>query len=48
MDELGVCELENEDDVTFTFQNLNYVKMKLFDPEIRYLQTKFHEKLTEV
>lgn len=37
-----------ESDGTFTFQNLNYAKQKLFDPEIKYLTKKFEEQLGEI
>jgi len=30
--------------VTFNLKNLNYVKQKLFDPEIQYVQKKFREE----
>ena len=45
MDELGLDDEESQ--ITFNFQNLNYVKRKLFDPEIRYLMIKFKESFAE-
>lgn len=38
----------DEREAAYTFKNLNYVKAKLFDPEITYLHTKFTEALREV
>lgn len=38
----------DEREAAYTFKNLNYVKAKLFDPEITYLHTKFIEGLQEV
>lgn len=34
--------------VTFNLSNLNYVKKKLFDPEIQYLRKKFREEFDEL
>ena len=45
LDELGIDDEESQ--ITFNFQNLNYVKRKLFDPEISYLMTKFKEAVAE-
>lgn len=45
LDELGIDDEESQ--ITFNFQNLNYVKRKLFDPEINYLMTKFKEAVAE-
>lgn len=39
---------EDEREAAYTFKNLNYVKAKLFDPEITYLHTKFTEALRDV
>ena len=47
LDELGIVD-DCTSNATFTFQNLNYVKQKLFDPEIQYLQKKFQEKLKSI
>jgi hypothetical protein len=47
--ELGIKNPERaESDGTFTFQNLNYAKQKLLDPEIKYLSKKFEEQLLQI
>ena len=33
--------------MTFNLHNLNYVKQKLFDPELLYLRKKFREEFEE-
>ena len=48
----GDNEEGDEDDmnsqVTFNLSNLNYVKKKLFDPEIQYLRTKCREEFEDL
>ena len=43
--------LENDGDgesqITFNLENLNYVKKKLFDPEIQYINQKLKSILKE-
>lgn len=46
--ELGMTADQDESDATFTFRNLNYVKAKLFDPEIKYLTVKFTETFQNI
>ena len=36
---------DQDSQITFNVNNLNYVKKKLFDPEIQYLTKKFKEQL---
>ena len=38
---------DQDSQITFNVNNLNYVKKKLFDPEIQYLTKKFKEQLQE-
>lgn len=45
VDGLGLDDETSE--MTLNFQNLNNVKYKLFDPEIKYLMMKFNESLRE-
>ena len=49
MDELLPPQTGDDQDsqITFNVNNLNYVKKKLFDPEIQYLTKKFKEQLQE-
>ena len=50
IDELLPPQTGNDDQdsqITFNVNNLNYVKKKLFDPEIQYLTKKFKEQLQE-
>ena len=39
---------EGHSTVTFILKNLNYVKKKLFDPEISYLRKRFQHDLTKI
>lgn len=34
--------------VTFSLKNLNYVKQKLFDPEIKYLSDKLKNEVQQI
>jgi hypothetical protein len=38
---------DGESQITFNLQNLNYVKKKLFDPEIQYIMKKLRSILQD-
>ena len=40
--------LHDESHITLKLSNLNYVKKRLFDPEIQYLVKKFREEFGEM